>query len=136
VNNQRRLGHLEYLNAAKAKCDCLFIIVNNDKQVKLKGSIPFMDQNHRLHFLFGLKPVDMAYLSIDIDKSVCKTIKKIHKEWKDADLYFFNSGDRKGTNLESSEMKLCKKLGIHYQIIDLPKIYSSSELIKNACAHN
>jgi cytidyltransferase-like protein len=36
-------GHIEYINAAKDECDYLVVIVNNDDQVKLKGSAVFMN---------------------------------------------------------------------------------------------
>jgi cytidyltransferase-like protein len=35
-------GHLEYINAAKEDCDFLVVIVNNDLQVRIKGSKEFM----------------------------------------------------------------------------------------------
>ena len=43
---------------------------------------------------------------------------------------FFNSGDRKFGNLVSAESDACKEHKIFEIVLDLPKIYSSSELIK------
>jgi hypothetical protein len=45
-------------------------------------------------------------------------------------LIFFNSGDRKGSNLVTAESDVCKEIGIEESILELPKIYSSSELLK------
>ena len=41
-------GHLEYFNNAKALCDELFVIVNNDHQRKLKGSKEFQKEDERM----------------------------------------------------------------------------------------
>jgi len=132
--NPIHLGHIEYLNAARAKCNYLIVIVNSDEQVKRKGSSPFMDEKHRKNIVFNIKSVDGVQISCSKDKTVCDDIKIIKNMWTQADGFiFFNSGDRKGNNLESAEMKLCKKIGIEYQIIDLPKLYSSSRLILDAC---
>ena len=36
--NPIHTGHLDYIDGAKDKCDFLFVIVNNDNQVGIKGS--------------------------------------------------------------------------------------------------
>ena len=41
--NPLHIGHIEYANSAKEKCDYLICIVNNDHQVQLKQSAKFMD---------------------------------------------------------------------------------------------
>jgi 7-cyano-7-deazaguanine synthase in queuosine biosynthesis len=51
-------------------------------------------------------------------------------KYKQEHLIFFNSGDRKGPNLVTAESDVCKEIGIEESILDLPKIYSSSELLK------
>ena len=40
--NPLHVGHLDYLETAKKISDKLIVIVNNDHQVSLKGSTPFM----------------------------------------------------------------------------------------------
>lgn len=129
--NPLHWGHLEYIQAAKEMCEYLICIVNNDDQVKSKGSKPFMTEQHRRYIVQAIRWVDDAVIAVDVDKSVCKTIEYIHKNLPNHDLYFFNSGDRIGNNIESSEMELCKKLGIKYVEICLPKLYSSSKLLQN-----
>jgi len=130
--NPLHLGHLEYIEAAKKQCDHLIVIVNNDLQVELKGSKKFMDEVHRYKIMFSLKNVDDVMVSIDTDKTVCGTINFIRTSFPEHDMYFFNSGDRIGeNNIESSEVILCKKLGIKYVAIDLPKKYYSSQLLKS-----
>lgn len=129
--NPLHQGHLEYIEASKSRCDHLVCIVNNDLQVKLKGSKTFMDERHRRRIMAALKCVDDAVISVDDDRTVCKTITMIRTGMADHTFAFFNSGDRKGKNTESSEVILCKKLGIKYVAIPMQKVYSSSKLLEN-----
>lgn len=129
--NPVHYGHIEYINAAKKNSDYLIAIINNDYQRLLKGSKEFMDENHRSKIIFNLKSVDEVFISIDKDKTQCESLKHLRHKYFNDNLTFFNSGDRKGTNLVSAETQVCKKLGIEEFVIDLPKIYSSSELLKN-----
>jgi cytidyltransferase-like protein len=121
---------LQYIEAAKAQCDHLIAIVNNDHQVELKGSRKFMDEEHRCSILKALRAVDHVLLSIDEDRTVCQSIALLRTGLMDDDLYFFNSGDRQGVNAESKEVILCKELGIKYVAISLPKLYASSKLLE------
>ena len=69
-------GHLEYFNTAKALTDELFVIVNNDYQRALKGSIEFQLEEERMIIVSNIKAVDKAILSVDTDRTVCKTIEQ------------------------------------------------------------
>jgi D-beta-D-heptose 7-phosphate kinase/D-beta-D-heptose 1-phosphate adenosyltransferase len=121
-------GHIEYINAAKADCDLLFVIVNNDEQVTQKGSAIFMDEDHRKFIVSNLKGVDSTIVSIDKDRTVCQSIKKIAQMYPYEHITFYNSGDRNPDNYESAESIICKENNIETKFLDLPKIYSSSEL--------
>ena len=121
-------GHLEYFNISKLHGDLLFVIVNNDFQRKLKGSNKFQDEDERVLIVSSMKVVDKVILSIDKDRTVCETIKKISKKYsKYYDLAFANGGDQ--FNVNSPESPICKKLGI--DLIDGlgDKIQSSSWLL-------
>ena len=121
-------GHLEYFNKAKALCDELFVIVNNDHQRKLKGSKPFQDENERLLIVSNIKAVDKVILSIDKDRTVCESICLLANNYGvDYDLAFANGGDQ--TNETIPEISVCKKLGV--VLIDGlgQKIQSSSFLL-------
>jgi D-beta-D-heptose 7-phosphate kinase/D-beta-D-heptose 1-phosphate adenosyltransferase len=121
-------GHLEYFNNAKALCDELFVIVNNDHQRKLKGSKPFQDENERLLIVSNIKAVDKVILSIDKDRTVCESICLLANNYGvDYDLAFANGGDQ--TNETIPEISVCKKLGV--VLIDGlgQKIQSSSFLL-------
>lgn len=129
--NPLHYGHIEYINEAKNNCDWLIAIVNNDYQRSLKGSKEFMDENHRLKIVNSLKSVDETIISIDKDKTQCESLKYLRNKYQNEELIFFNSGDRKENNLNSAEGDTCKTWKITETILDLPKIYSSSELLKN-----
>ena len=128
--NPIHYGHIEYINAAKGNCNILVAIVNSDEQRKLKGTKEFMDQNHRSKILMNLRAIDHTMISIDTDLTQCQTLRLLRSLYKKSELIFFNSGDRKGNNLVSAESNICKELNIKELILDLPKIYSSSELLR------
>ena len=47
-------GHLEYLNNAKTLADKLFVIINNDHQIELKGNKEFQDEAEQFGSEFEL----------------------------------------------------------------------------------
>lgn len=114
------IGHLEYIRLARELGDYLVVIVNNDKQAFLKKGKSFMCEDDRLQIVSQIKGVDEAILSIDEDKTVCKTLDLIKPD------VFANGGDR--SNSEIPEFKICKENGT--QVVDGlgSKIRSSSEL--------
>ena len=114
------VGHIEYINNAKKLGDWLVVIVNNNNQCALKKGKYFMDEKDRVLIVKNIKAVDEVFLSIDEDKTVCKSLKKVNPD------FFANGGDRK--NYEIPESKVCKENNI--QIIDGlgDKIRSSSDL--------
>ena len=122
-------GHIEYFQKAKNLADELFVIVNSDYQRSLKGSKPFQDETERLIIVSNIKAVDEVFLSIDQDRTVCNTIKKIFEDFgSEFELYFANGGDQNNNTIP--ERDICTKLGI--KLIDGlgDKIQSSSWLIK------
>jgi len=124
--NPLHFGHIQLFQNAKALGDYLIVIINNDQQVKLKGSIPFMKATERAEIIKNLKMVDEVIISIDEDKTVCKTLEKAHPD------IFANGGDRKNTN-DIPEAEVCNRLGIEMIFnVGGEKSQSSSELIKDA----
>lgn len=122
-------GHLEYFNNAKALADALFVIVNNDYQRALKGSKEFQKEDERMIIVSNIKAVDKAILSIDKDRTVCKTIEMIAKEYGDNyELGFANGGDQNNDTIP--ERPICEKMNV--ALIDGlgDKIQSSSWLLK------
>ena len=128
--NPLHKGHLAYFNNAKALCDELFVIVNNDYQRELKGSKPFQDEQERLLIVSNIKAVDKAILYIDQDRTVCERIRLLANQYgTDYDLAFANGGDQNNDTIP--EIPVCKELGV--ALIDGlgDKIQSSSWLLMN-----
>lgn len=121
-------GHLEYFIKAKDQGDLLFVIVNTDHQRSLKGSKEFQKEDERLFIVRHIKEVDQAFLSIDQDRTVCKTLKFLHEQFgSQFQLAFANGGDQ--NNKSIPEVPICQVLGI--ELIDGmgDKIQSSSWLL-------
>jgi cytidyltransferase-like protein len=123
-------GHLEYFINAKAQGDLLFVIVNSDHQRALKGSKEFQKEDERLFIVQHIKEVNQAFLSIDQDRTVCKTLEYLHQQFgSEFKLAFANGGDQ--TNQSIPETPVCQELGI--ELIDGlgDKIQSSSWLLNS-----
>ncbi|MDC3156070.1 adenylyltransferase/cytidyltransferase family protein [bacterium] len=114
------IGHLEYLKLAKDLGDYLIVIVNNDYQSNLKKGKSFMNELDRVEIVKALKLVDEVFLSIDKDRTVCKSLEKLKPD------IFANGGDR--STEEIPEAEVCVNFNI--KMIDGlgDKIRSSSEL--------
>ena len=122
-------GHLEYFNNAKALCDELFVIVNNDHQRALKGSKEFQKEDERMIIVSNIKAVDKAILSIDQDRTVCETIRMIANQYgANYELGFANGGDQNNDTIP--ERPICEEMNV--TLIDGlgDKIQSSSWLLK------
>lgn len=114
------VGHLDYLRMAKELGDSLVVIVNNNYQCKLKKGKHFMDENDRVEIVKALRFVDEVFLSVDKDRTVCKSLEEIKPD------IFANGGDR--ATSEVPETPVCKKFNI--KMVDGlgDKIRSSSSL--------
>lgn len=148
--NPLHWGHLYYLKAAKDLGETLIVIVNNDKQVELKRSIPFMDENTRLEIVKSLNFVDGAILAEETDTTTSiKTLRKIIETSNDIDymfkkiglapsqkreFIFAKGGDRNEQTMDEQEKRVCEELGckIVYGVGGSDKVASSSDLIKKA----
>ena len=127
--NPLHKGHVEYINTAKSLADALFVIVNNDNQRALKGSEDFQQEAERVFIVSNIKSVDYCMLSIDQDRTVCKTIEKIALDFGEKyELSFANGGDQNNNSIP--ERPICNQLGI--SLVDGlgDKIQSSSWLLK------
>jgi D-beta-D-heptose 7-phosphate kinase/D-beta-D-heptose 1-phosphate adenosyltransferase len=129
--NPLHVGHLEMIKKAKKLGDKLVVIVNNDKQVKLKGRVPFMSETDRLAIVEALGDVDEVVLSLDDYRlsngeiPIIKTLAKIKPN------IFANGGDRHSI-VNVPEYEVCKKYNI--KMVDGlgQKIRASSDLIAKA----
>ena len=128
--NPLHKGHIEYFYKAKSRGNELFVIINNDFQRSLKESKEFMLEDERLLIVKELNVSDKVFISIDKDKTVSKTLEKIHNDYSNSYvLYFANGGDQ--DNKSIPEKTICDMLGI--RLIDGlgDKIQSSSWLLNN-----
>lgn len=133
--NPLHMGHIDYISSARNLGDFLIVIVNSDKQVEIKGSVPFMKQDERLSIINNIKGVDRAVIAIDEDGSVCDTLREEFKRLQNDpffdEMIFANGGDRKEGYVPESILE--DEIGITMVYnIGGGKIQSSSELIKNS----
>ena len=120
--NPLHAGHIEYFEKSRSLGTKLVVIVNNDKQSMLKKGSSFMTETERLRIIRSLKIVDFAVLSIDGDRTVCKTLESVRPD------IFSNGGDQFNDTIP--ERIICEKYGI--SLVDKmgEKIQSSSWLLK------
>lgn len=124
-------GHMNLLREAKKLGDFLVVIVNNDNQVKEKGSTPFMSAEERMYIIQDLKHVDAVFLSVDKDKSIAQSLREVAKMYP-GDLYFAKGGDRNSGNLPESETSVCEEFNIKIvNGVGGEKVQSSSWLLNS-----
>lgn len=115
-------GHIELFKRARKIGDYLVVIVNNDNQRALKGSKEFQTEEERCAIVEAIRYVDEVFLSIDQDRTVCKSLEAVCPN------IFANGGDRHSGEIPEAEV--CNRLGI--MMIDGlgDKIQSSSTLLE------
>lgn len=119
--NPLHKGHLALFREASKMGTFLVVIVNNDEQVKLKGSKDFMSQSERAEIVEAIRYVDKVQISIDDDKTICKTLEMLKPN------IFVKGGDSTPDN--TPEIEACKKLGIEVWFnVGGSKVQSSSWL--------
>lgn len=134
--NPVHIGHMRLMKEAKNLGDFLVVIINNDKQVKLKGSAPFMPERERIEIVQDIKHVDEVFLSIDDYAEgkhvpISKSLEVVSLKYSDAELFFAKGGDRNVNNIPESERKICEKYNIKIiNGVGGGKVQSSSELLK------
>lgn len=119
------IGHVRLFRHARSLGDRLVVILNNDTQQRLKGTVPFYPLRERVELLMGIKGVSSVVISIDTDGTVCKTLALLKPD------IFANGGDRVRANTPENE--ICQRFGIR-QVWNIGgnKINSSSKAIYEA----
>jgi len=117
------VGHVRFLEAAKAKADVLVLGLNSDSSVrKLKGKgRPLVNQDERAEILSAFSCVD--YIVIFNELTVDKTLEVLRPTYH-----------CKGTDYTADtvpEKDIAKKLGIKIAIVGDPKDHSTKDIIKN-----
>jgi len=127
--NPIHVGHLELFQKAKEQSDKLWVIVNSDLQRELKASKEFMSEGERLQIVKSIRYVDYALVSMDKDKTQCKTLETFAEMFGEThQLVFANGGDQNNDTIP--EREICEKLGIGLVDGLGDKIQSSSWLLK------
>jgi cytidyltransferase-like protein len=121
--NPVHIGHIRMFKEA-SKTGRVIVILNNDNQVKVKQSVPFMNELERKEILESILYIDEVVLSIDEDGTVCKTLEKVKPD------YFANGGDRKN-NIPEEQVCINNNIKMLFNIGG-DKEQSSSWLIENA----
>mgnify|MGYP003646307777 FL=1 len=133
--NPIHCGHIDYIRAAASLGDKLVVIVNNDEQVRLKGTVPFMSEEDRLKIVSNIKGVNSAVISVDKDGTVCESVRaEYHRHYNDyffTSMVFANGGDRKEGGIPESVLEGEIGVGMIYNVGG-EKTESSSGLISRA----
>ena len=127
--NPLHIGHINLIQEAKKLGDYLVVIVNNDKQVKIKGSVEFMPEGERIEIIKALHYVDDVFLSVDQDTNIAKSLEFLAKKYPE-ELYFAKGGDRNSDNIPEAEKLVCQNFNIKIiNGVGGDKVQSSSWLL-------
>jgi cytidyltransferase-like protein len=129
--NPVHAGHCEYARLAKEFAGPhgrVVCIVNNDKQVLLKKGHMGVPEGDRMAVMGSLRYVDDAVLSVDTDRTVCRTLQMLcDKGYRPT--HFANGGDvTAGTSCP--EKKVCEANDIVMVFGLGDKIQSSSSILQ------
>src|SRR6266481_2415696 len=80
--NPLHIGHVNLMREAKKLGDFLVVIVNNDQQVRVKGSKPFMTEKERVEIVKEIKHVDAVFLSIDRELPIAESLRSVAQQYK------------------------------------------------------
>ena len=121
------IGHIRYIQEARALGGRLVVILNNDHWLMKKKGYVFMPQEERKEILQAIHGVDEVVLTEHEegtdDRSVCATLRKIRPH------IFVNGGDRNHGNIP--EVSVCEEIGctMLFNIGHGGKVQSSSWLV-------
>jgi len=128
--NPMHKGHEEYFELAKKlfKDSYHIVIINNEEQAIAKKGRIIVPLYQRIIEVNKSSYVDEIFVSIDEDKSVCKSLEFLANLYKGNKMVFAKGGDR--TSSEIPEAEVCKRYGIEIRDKLGEKIESSSHLIE------
>lgn len=122
-------GHLELFRRA-TKFGKVICIVNSDEFLINKKGYAFQTLQERITILRAIKYLYRVVPCVDLDNSVCSTLRALKAQYPDRDLIFANGGDRH--IYEIPEAAVCKELGIKMYDGLGGKIQSSSTMVRKA----
>ena len=118
------LGHVRYLQAARALGDALAVAVNSDDSVRvLKGEgRPLNSESERAEIVAALQCVDYAVLFSEV--RVTRLIEKVQPA------IYVKGGDYTLASLDPEEHAALEKIGAEIRILPFEPGYSTSRLIE------
>ena len=121
------VGHVRYLQAARALGDLLVVGLNSDRSVReLKGTgRPITSATDRAEILAALQCVDLVTIFSEIRATeflaaVCPDV-------------YVKGGDYSSETLDEDERSILKKTGAEIRLIPFEAGYSTSALIEQIC---
>jgi len=121
------VGHVRYLQAARALGDFLAVGLNGDRSVReLKGSgRPVTTESDRAELLAALQCVDLVTLFPQLRAT--QFIAAVRPG------IYVKGGDYSSETLNEEERALLKEIGAEVRLIPFEKGYSTSRLIEQIC---
>ena len=118
------LGHVRYLQAARALGDALVVGLNGDQSVReLKGpGRPINDEKTRAEMLAALECVDLV--------TIFSEIRATQFLEAAAPAIYAKGGDYSSETLDAEERVILQKLGAEIRIIPFEEGYSTSGLLE------
>ena len=118
------VGHVRYLNAARALGDALIVGINGDQSVReLKGAgRPVNSENDRAEIVAALECVDLVTIFPEM-----RAIRFL--ELAAPDIYV-KGGDYNQDTLNAEERQVLQKIGAKIDIVPFERGYSTSDLLK------
>lgn len=117
------VGHVRYLNAARALGDALIVGINGDESVReLKGAgRPVNSENDRAEIVAALECVDLVTIFPEMRATR-------FLELAAPDVYV-KGGDYKQDTLNADEREVLQKIGAKIDIVPFEPGYSTSDLL-------
>jgi rfaE bifunctional protein nucleotidyltransferase chain/domain len=121
------VGHVRYLQAARALGDVLVVGLNGDRSVhELKGAgRPIATQNDRAEILAAMACVDLVTIFPEIRAT--KFLAAVHPA------VYVKGGDYTPRTLDEEELAILKKIEAEIRLIPFETGYSTSGLIEQIC---
>ena len=133
--NPCHMGHIEYARAARDVAGpegIVYCIINSDAQSHLKKGYSFIPEKDRLAVMNAMRYIDHAILSVDTDRTVCKTLELLCTSAEyETPTHFLNDGDVTAQNRCPEEV-VCETHGIALVYASNGKIQSSSWILEKS----
>jgi rfaE bifunctional protein nucleotidyltransferase chain/domain len=118
------VGHVRYLQAARALGDVLIVGINGDQSVRaLKGADrPINNENDRAEIVAALECVDLVAIFSEVRAT--RLLEQARP------MIYAKGGDYTPATLNSEERAVLEKNGVQIQIIPFTKGYSTTALVR------